>query len=103
MRSAGPPIASGSLSVGGTCTKPSLRPPGAVCTAGIAPVISLADTGEVVGIEVVCGIVADAVLSESFGAGLGLLSDCRPIGVGEVIEGVTGSGVAGLAPAAAGG
>ena len=30
-------------------------------------------------------------------------SDCRPIGVGEVIEGIAGAGIAGLAPSSAGG
>ena len=35
--------------------------------------------------------------------GAELLSDCRPIGVGEVIEGAAGSGIAGLALSSAGG
>ncbi len=57
--------------------------------AGIVPVISLDDIGETVG----CGIATDAVASDAFGAEL--FSDCRPIGVGEVIEGVIGAGAAG--------
>ena len=48
-----------------------------------------------------CGIATDATLS--LAAGAEPLSDCRPIGVGEVIEGVTASGVAGLALLSAGG
>src|SRR5207244_4484163 len=66
------------------------------CTVGSVPVISLADTG-----EAACGIATEAVPSKAFGAEL--LSDCRPIGVGEVIEGAAGSGIAGLAPSSAGG
>jgi hypothetical protein len=31
------------------------------------------------------------------------LSDCRPIGVGDVIEGIAGAGAAGFAPSSAGG
>ena len=48
-----------------------------------------------------CGISIDAMVSGALGAAL--LSDCRPIGVGEVNEGVSWSGAAGLAPPSAGG
>jgi hypothetical protein len=74
-----------------------LRLVGAAVVVGIVPVISLADTGEAEGVGVVRGIGTDA---EAFGTEP--LSDCRPIGVGEVIEGVAGSSVAGLAPSSAG-
>ncbi len=100
-RNTGPPMASGNLSVGGTCTVVSLRPVGPASMAGIVPVISLPVTGEAKGIAVACGISADAVPSEAFGAEL--LNDCRPIGVGEVSEGIAGAGAAGLAPSSAGG
>ncbi len=65
--------------------------------SGIVPVTSLAEAIEV---PVACGIATDAVPSITFGPEL--LSDCRPIGVGEVIEGASGAGVAGLAPLSAG-
>jgi hypothetical protein len=77
-----------------------LRLIGAGGAAGIVPVISLDDTGEAEGIAGICGIATDAELSEPLGAEL--LSDCRPIGVGEVIEGVAVSGIAGLALSSAG-
>ena len=67
----------------------------------MAPVISPADTGEAVGIAAACGMATDAAPSVAPGAGL--LNDCRPIGVGEVIEGVAGAGIAGLALSFAGG
>ena len=59
--------------------------------------------GEAAGIERLrdrrrCGIATVAVPS-----GAALLNDCRPIGVGEVIEGVAGAGSAGLALSCAGG
>ena len=44
-----------------------------------------------------CGMATDAVPSAAPGAVL--LSDCRPIGVGEVIEGAAGAGMAGLVAA----
>src|ERR1700676_1859861 len=81
-RSTGPPIASGSLSVGGTCTMPSLRPDDAGAMSEIVPVVSLLDAGEAAG---ACGITTAAVPSITFTPEL--LNDCRPIGVGEVIEG----------------
>jgi hypothetical protein len=80
-------MASGNLSVGGTCTIESFRPEdGAVtvATAGIAPVISLAVTCEAEGAAVAAGIG-----EVSGGAAL---KDCRPIGVGEVSEGIIGAG-----------
>ena len=46
-------------------------------------------------------MATDAAPSAALGAAL--LSDCRPIGVGEVIEGAAGAGMAGLAPSSAGG
>src|SRR5258707_4848353 len=76
---------SGSRSVGGTCTVASLPDAGIV---GIAPVVSLAR----IGAAATCGI-ATCALSSVFGAEL--LLDCRPIGVGEVIDGAAGAGVAG--------
>src|SRR6202043_2720532 len=84
-------IASGSLSLGGICTTDNLRPVGPLCWVGIVPVISLDDTGVAAGAAIAGGITTDARLSS---AGE-VLSDCRPIGVGEVIEGVPGEGVAG--------
>src|SRR5512140_3828400 len=92
---------SGSLSVGGTCTRLSLRPAGAIGWVGMAPVTSLDETGETAGAAGVDGIATDAVPSAALGAEL--FSDCRPIGVGEVIEGAAGSGMAGLALSSAGG
>src|ERR1700692_1333471 len=91
---------SGNRSVGGTCTIESLRLPGDAGAIGIEPVMSLDDIGEAAG-TAGCGIATDETLA--LAAGAELLSDCRPIGVGEVIEGVTASGVAGLAPLSAGG
>src|SRR6202163_3135474 len=90
-------MASGSLSVGGTCTIERLPPASAACMAGMVPVISLADISKAVG----CGIATDAVASGAFGAEP--FSDCLPIGVGEVIEGVAGSGTTGFALSSAGG
>jgi hypothetical protein len=66
----------------------------------MVPVISLAeagaaaDAGGTAGAAEVCGIATDAVLSRVFGADE--LTDCRPIGVGEVIEGAAGAGGAGF-------
>ena len=64
---------------------------------GIALVMSLALVGD----AAFCGIATWA-LSSVFGAGL--LLDCRPIGVGEIMEGAAGAGacVAGLALLSAG-
>src|SRR5579862_5322863 len=90
VRSTGPAIPSGSLSVGGIAIIESLWLLPEICwSVGIEPVIS----------EFACGIATEAVASE---APL-LLSDCLPIGVGEVICGVTWSSGAGAAPFAAGG
>src|SRR6202158_552134 len=90
-------MASGSLSVGGTCTIESLPPASAACMAGMLPVISLADIGKAVG----CGIATDAVASDALGAEP--FRDCLPIGVGEVIEGVGGAGTTGLGLSFSGG
>src|SRR5450631_3003275 len=57
--------------------------------------MSLAESGEADGIAAFGRISAGAVPSEAFGAEP--LNDCRPIGVGDVIEGMTGAGAAGLA------
>jgi hypothetical protein len=54
--------------------------------------------GKAAGIAAGCGIATVAIPSVA-----GLLNDCRPIGVGEVIEGCAGAGAAGLALSAAGG
>src|SRR5439155_13480009 len=91
-RSTGPPMPSGSRSVCGTCTVPSLPLAGA---AGMAPVMSVA----VIGDAKVCGI-ATCALSSVFGADV--LFDCRPIGVGEVIDGAAGAGISGLTAFSAG-
>ena len=91
---------SGSLSVGGTCTIESLWLPGEAGAVGIEPVMSLDEIGEAAARAAVAG---SQPRRRSSAAGAELLSDCRPIGVGEVIEGVTASGVAGLAPSSAGG
>src|SRR3954453_7547822 len=83
---------SGSRSVGGTCTIASLLLAGAV---GIVPVTSFA----VISTAEVCGI-ATCVVSSVFGAIV--LFDCRPIGVGDVIDGAMGAGIAGWAVFSAG-
>jgi hypothetical protein len=62
--------------------------------------MSLAESGDADGIAGFGGISADAVPSEAFG--VDPLNDCRPIGVGDVIEGMTGAGAAGLAASSAG-
>src|ERR1700704_1403529 len=93
-------MASGNLSVGGTCTIVSLRLIGGTCATGTEPVISLVESGEADGIAAFGGISADAVPSEAFG--VAPLNDCRPIGVGDVIEGMTGAGDAGLTASSAG-
>src|SRR5713226_4644848 len=89
-RSTGPAMPSGSRSVGGTCTRPSLPLVGSAGGAGIAPVMSL----PVIGKAGTCGI-ATCALSSRLSAGV--LLDCRPIGVGEVIDGAAGAGMAGAA------
>src|SRR5262245_12757915 len=89
---------SASRSLDGTWTVPS-RVRGAV--VGIAPVMSLLPAeggGAVTGGG--DGISTDAVLPEL--AGAALLRDCRPSGVGDVIDGVTCSGTAGFALFSAG-
>src|SRR5580692_10232579 len=59
----------------------------------MVPVTSLAGGAA----AMACGIATDAVLSEASGAAV--LSDCRPAGAGEVID---GAGVTGLALLSAG-
>src|SRR3954467_12470373 len=82
---------SGSFSVGGTWMIASF----VRLVPDSAPVTSLeAGCGAVAGTG---GISTEAELPElAAGAGAALFWDCRPIGVGEVIDGVTCSGVAGL-------
>src|SRR5579863_8108763 len=59
----------------------------------MAPVTSPAE----VGAGLFCGMVAEALPSAL--SGMKLLKDCRPIGVGEVIDGVVvWAGIAGSAP-----
>src|SRR5882762_7154696 len=79
----------------------SLRLAGAglALICGIVPVMSAAVIGAATG-AAACGITTDAVLSGVIGRGA--LSDCRPIGVGDVIEGMAGTGIAGLALSAGG-
>ena len=82
-RSAEPPMASGSLSVGGTAIIASLLWPDVAGESGIVPVTSLATDAE--GATAFCGIGTDATPSALPVAEL--LNDCRPIGVGDVIDG----------------
>src|SRR3954469_14725218 len=89
-RSTGPPMPSGSFSLGGTAIVESL--PAATGAAGMAPVTSLAGAGE----GAACGGVTMRALSSVFGAGA--LFDCLSSGVGEISEGPAGADVAGLAP-----
>src|SRR6478609_3667677 len=89
-RNTGPPMPSGSRSLGGTCTIPSRAPAAAIVgTVGIPPVISLAVTGEAASGIGAWGI-ATCALSSVLGAEE--LFDCGPIGVGEVIDGAVGAG-----------
>src|SRR4051812_19770205 len=81
---------SGSFSLGGTWIMPSLARP----VPESAPVTSLDAGGGATGAG---GISTEAELPEFAGsAGAALFCDCLPIGVGEVIDGVICSGVAGL-------
>jgi len=96
-RRTGPPMASGSRSVGGTWIIASLPVLDEFGESGIAPVTSPADENED---ALFCGIGTEAMLS--LVPVITLLKDCRPIGVGDVIEGVVWEGIAGLAPLAAG-
>jgi hypothetical protein len=89
-------MASGSRSVGGTWIIASLPVLDEFGESGIAPVTSPADENED---ALFCGIGTEAMLSL---APVAALKDCRPIGVGDVIEGVVWAGIAGLAPLAAG-
>jgi hypothetical protein len=63
--------------------------------AAIVPVASLPAASEAGGAASVGGIGIEAVLSD----GAAALNDCRPIGVGEVIEGIAGAGMAGFSAA----
>src|SRR4051794_41815734 len=88
---------SGSFSVGGTWIIASF----ARLVPDSAPVTSLeAGCGAAAGTG---GISTEAELPELAAAGAALFWDCRPIGVGEVIDGVTCSGVAGLFSTGGGG
>src|SRR5882757_8995870 len=80
---------SGSRSVGGTCTIVSLPLASPVAEVGIAPVISPALTGEAAG-RAEAGRIFTCALSSVLG--VDTLFDCRPIGVGEVIDGAAGAG-----------
>src|SRR5436305_13680277 len=85
---------SGSCSFGGIWIVVSLRPAGGGAgvggsACGIVPVMSAAVIGAANGAAAACGIVAEAAVSET--AGVGALSDCRPIGVGDVIDGIAGT------------
>src|ERR1700739_274015 len=89
----GPPTASGSLSVGGIAILVYLPLAIADWEAGMAPVTSPVE----VGAGLICGIAAEALASAL--SGMKLLKDCRPIGVGEVIDGGgVWAGIAGSAP-----
>ena len=90
---------SGSFSLGGTWIMPSL----ARLAPDSAPVTSLLAAG---GGGVAAdrrGFDRDRCQPLPAGAGAGLFCDCCPIGVGEVIDGVTCSGVAGLVSTGGGG
>jgi hypothetical protein len=89
-------MASGSLSVGGTAITDNLFDDAG--ESGIVPVTSLAPDAE--GIMEFCGMATEATPSAL--PEFVLLKDCRPIGVGEVIEGAVWAGIAGLAPLSAG-
>ena len=86
-------MASGSLSVGGTWMIASLS---VLDESGIVPVTSLAAEAE--DETLFCGMASEAI--PSLLPDVTLLNDCRPIGVGDVIEGSVCAGIAGLAPAA---
>src|SRR5215204_5278825 len=94
-RSIGPAMPSGSCSVGGTCMRPGLPLSGIDGGAGIAPAMSLGLIGE----AAACGIASCAPSSV---LGTAVLLDCLPIGVGNVIDGGVGAGIAGAAPVSAG-
>src|SRR6478672_466514 len=92
VRKAGPPMPSGSFSLGGTWTWPSF----ARLEPDNAPVTSFAAAGGGGAAAGTCGISTDAVPAGVVTVtGAVLFCDCRPIGVGDVIDGVTCSGVAG--------
>src|ERR1700722_524650 len=85
-------MASGSRSVGGTWIIASLPVLDEAGDSGTVPVTSPVDENE--GAEF-CGITTEAAPSPlPIGA---LLKDCRPIGVGDVIEGIVCVGNAGFA------
>lgn len=94
-RRTGPPIASGSFSVGGTWIIASLPVLEEAGETGIVPVTS--PGADIEGEAEFRGMATEAMLSP-----VALLNDCRPIGVGDVSDGIIGADVAGLAPPPAG-
>jgi hypothetical protein len=86
-------MASGSLSVGGTWIIASLPVLNDDGESGIVPVTS--PVADIDGEALSCGMVREA--TPLLVADVVLLNDCRPIGVGDVIEGIIGAG-AELAP-----
>src|SRR5580698_5184777 len=84
-------MASGSLSVGGTWIIASLPVLNDDGESGIVPVTS--PVADIDGEALSCGMVREATPLLD----VVLLNDCRPIGVGDVIEGIIGAG-AELAP-----
>src|SRR6185369_5242335 len=82
-RNTGPPMPSGSRSVGGTAIMASLPPVAGIVV--IAPVMSLGGAGG--------GATAIRALSSVFGAEE--LFDCFSTGVGEIIKGPGAAGIAG--------
>ncbi|MBA7486866.1 hypothetical protein ES707_22428 [subsurface metagenome] len=99
MRSTGPPIPSGSCSLGGTCTWLT-RPAFGVGSGegGIALVMSLPPTGAATGADAPCVIV---ICEPPSTLGADELFDCLPSGVGEMIDGAGGT-TAGVAFLSAG-
>src|SRR5271170_1200977 len=91
-------MASGSLSVGGIAMTANLPLPDDVGESGIAPVTS--PPAEIEDSAVLGGMVTEAMLSLL--PGVALLKDCRPIGIGDVIEGSLSAGLAPLSPGEAG-
>ncbi len=73
----------------------STGPAALACGAAMLPVTS----GDTYGTGAACGTGCGA---GSTAAGGGAISDCLPIGVGDVIDGVAGTGAAGLVRTSAG-
>src|SRR5271154_4845565 len=86
-------MASGSLSVGGIAIIANLLVPDEAGESGIVPVTS--PLAEIEGATVLSGMATEAILSLLPDAAL--LRDCRPIGVGDVIEGNVWAGIGGPA------